>query len=409
MLATALTAVLLLGGIGTAHADSPAPAPGAVVVVPDHWTDPATGHDWTLDPTGRTDVSDALNLWLGRGLTDGTIPAGTQGAPTVVQFPAGAQYRVEYGLQLGSTGVSRAHPDVPRYRARHLVLDLNGGRLFQTSTAVFQAGKPVVEPRKRWGVQLLKIRLGTDVTVRNGTIEGSHATLSDATFTPHESWIGVQLSGCTTCRLQDLTITHVWSDFVYLGQSLDPTEAPGTIVHNRDIALDHVTMDVNGRQGITTNDVIGLTVTNSSMHHIARFAIDCEPLAGDVVHHVTFADNVWQDGRLGFMSVQAARVADVGDITLTRNVWDRGHLHITVAAAFSGPATILYRSGLVITDNVSLDRANPARSAVIDVRGWRGVVVTGNHDFGNNATRALALRDTPTPTVGGNQFVGFRP
>jgi hypothetical protein len=376
---------------------------GAVVVVPASWTDPVSGKHYVLDPTGATDVSDGLNFWFVRGLTSGAIPAGSAGHPTTVRFPANARYRVEYGLTLGGSGSDRAHPGVPKHRVSHLVIDLNGGTLFQHDNTAFKGGKPPVQPRRRWGVQLLKLRFVDDVTVRNGTIAGNHATATDATFGARAAWHGIQINGGSGVTIRNMTIRNVWGDFVYLGRAVE--QSTKTSAHNRNVLIDNVDMHVNGRQGVTVNDADGLVVRDSSITSVARFVIDSEPLPKAVVRDVTFTRNTWTGGGLGFFNMRAGRGVEVGDLALTDNTWIRGHLRVAIAGARTANGSVLVRHGLTITGNTGAATGKAARSTLVNVRGWTGVKVAGNTDYVRAKVKPLRLANSPGAVTSPNAFV----
>jgi hypothetical protein len=398
----ALVTVLVAGvvaGVVTGSVAADALAVGTsspVVVVPRQWTDPATHVSYDLDPTGVHDVTLGLNLWLARELTTGAVPHGTAAAPTVIRFPAHAQYRVEDGLWAGAPGVSSGLP-LPMYRMTHVVLDFNGGRIFQTDDAIFQAGHPVVQPLRRWGLQLLRIRLADDVTVENGTIEGHHLSLTDATYTARASWHGIHISGSSNVVVRNMTVDHVWGDFVDLGGATDESVRPWVPHHNVGITIDNVLLNVNGRQGITINDADGLTVEHSTIRSVERFVFDSEPSPGAVVRHVDLHDNNWGGGRIGFFNMSLPKRSVVGDLVIADNVFWQGHMHVNIAAA--GVA----RSGLTIVGNRAPDPA-PALSSLVVATGWSNVTIRGNADHVAANVRPIRLVASPLAVTAPNQF-----
>ena len=393
---------LAFGSAGLVASSPPVSAvgsPSSIVVVPSTWTDPVTAHVFDLDATGGADVSDGLNIWLGRGVTTGAIPQGSAAAPTIIQFPPNAQYRVEYGLETSSTGADRVHPGVPQYRLAHAVIDFNGGRIFQTDDTAYKGGKPVVQSRRRWGVQLLTLRLVDDVTIENGTIQGHHPAASDTTYGPHASWHGVQISGSSNVVLRDMTIDNVWGDFIYLGGTIDRSTRPAVHYHDMNIVVDDVAMNVNGRQGITISDADGLVVQNSSIASATRFVIDSEVLPTAVVRDISFVHNEWNDGGLGFFNMSASPKADVGNLVFSGNVWMHGHMHLNIAATKG-----VTRHDLTIVDNTVGVVTGPSRSALVHALGWTGVVITGNADPVVQGVKPLQLTPGSDAVTTPNNF-----
>jgi hypothetical protein len=319
---------------------------------------------------------------------------------------------MEYGLAVGSGGSSDAHPGLPAYRVAHLVIDMNGGRVFQRDNTPFKlgnrkAGVLPVQPRRRWGTKLVLVRQATDVVVENGTFQGGHAAPSDATYSARGSWTGVQLGGAHDVTLRNLAIRNVWGDFLSFSQSRDAQTTPVTLVDNRNVLVDHVTMDLSGRQGIVANDVDGVLVQRSSLSRVARVAIDVEPFGADVVHDLTFRNDMLRAGRYGLWNFSVAAGLHASKIALVDNVIATGQLRVQMNAPRK-PGVTVVRDGLTITGNVSTDVAHPVREqTMLTVSGWTHVVVRNNTAYGMPRARALRINQSPGAVVGPNRFVRF--
>ena len=121
----------------------------------------------TIDNTGATDVTDALNTWIAQETSDGT-----SGDPSAITLKG--TYRVEYGLTVGNLAHTVAQPGLPTYTRNHVILDLSNATLLQTDATPWKVNGVVVQPRKRWGVPLLKFVGDTDVRVLGGQLTSTN-------------------------------------------------------------------------------------------------------------------------------------------------------------------------------------------------------------------------------------------
>jgi hypothetical protein len=348
----------------------------------------------SIDPTGATEVSDALNAWIAHGTADGT-----PGAPNRIVLRG--TYRVDYGLSLGSSGRDRAHPDLPAYTRNHVVLDLTGAVLRQSDPTPFSVVpglETVIEPRKRFGVSLLTLAGGSGVTVRGGTLLGSNRFGRYSYF--REPWHGVEVIGSDHLRLEQLRIEDVWGDFVYLNHR---GRTPA-----RDVVLAGGYYDGNGRQGITMNSVDGLEIANVEFRDVQRMLFDHEPGRNGSLAHVDIHDCRGSSGRLGFVNFHPAPQSPLHDVTIRDHHLDQGHLRVNVDAGGS------QRRNLAIVGNTSsaggpYDRNAPLIQIGGPNAGFDGVTVQHNRDVGAGTSPALAISPASTNVVTTpNDFPGFR-
>ena len=153
VLATLVVGALLGASMLATFTDDGQRAVGGVVYTP-----PAS-----IDNTGQTDVTDALNQWIAADTADGTA-----GDPSVIQL--NGTYRVEYGLMIGEQ-----RPQCRTARLAGVRAQSRRARPHECDPAAdrptpYRVNGTVVQPRKRWGVPLITIAGETDVTVEGGDL-----------------------------------------------------------------------------------------------------------------------------------------------------------------------------------------------------------------------------------------------
>jgi hypothetical protein len=350
----------------------------------------------SIDTSGDTDVSDALSSWIAT-----SVPDGTAEAPTIVRL-AGT-FRVEYGIDIGSPGTDIAHPGLPASEKRHVEFDLTHAVLQQRDPTPFSnVNGVIVEPRKRWGVPIIKVVGGEDIRIVGGTLVSTNG--NGVYSAQREPWHGVTVVGTQGLRLVGLHIEGVWGDFVYLNHR-------GS-VQSADVLIDGGTYVRNGRQGVTLNAVRGLEVRGVEFRNVQRMLFDHEPDLRGGATAVSIHDNTGGSGGLGYVNLRPLVRTPLGGISIVRNRIDSGHFKVFAGAGgvtragfeFSGNAT-------AATDAFTGGYLH--RTALITVggegAGWSHVVVQGNHDHGLAQVPALAISAGSTDVVTTpNDFVGFR-
>lgn len=353
----------------------------------------------TIDTSGATDVSDALSTWIATG-----VPNGTADSPTTVRL-AGT-FRVEYGIDIGSRRSDIAHPTVPASVKRHITFDLTRATLVQRDRTPFSVTgtgptRVIVEPRKRWGVPIIRLDGGEDIRIIGGTLISSNG---NGTYSPaREPWHGVTVIGTQGLRLEGLHIEGVWGDFVYLNHQVT--------VPSRDVLIDGGTFARNGRQGITLNAVDGLEVRGVEFRNVQRMLFDHEPDRRGGATDVWIHDNTGNTGGLGYLNLRPLPATPLGGFRFERNRLLAGHFKV-----LAGAGGVL-RDGFTFTDNTT-DTVDAyaggylRRTALITVGGiaggWNGVRIQRNHDHGLPQVVAISVAPSSTDVVTTpNDFVGF--
>jgi hypothetical protein len=295
----------------------PAPAPARATV-----TVPAT-----IDPTGATDVTAALQRF---------IAAAPRGSTVVLRHSA--RYRVDGTLQLRDrTG---------------LTLDGNGATLFAAAP-----GGPY-----RAAIRLLG---GRSWTLRNLTVTGSKPP--DAGFNPELQWQhGIDLRGVRGATLRDVTVRDVWGDGIYVGLSTNGA------AWSRDVSIIDSHSAGTGRIGVAVTAGRDVLVRGGTWSEPGLSTFDIEPNgAPGGVRRVTV-----EHARLGAGS--RARALDitgsgpVSDITFRENILIGRPLHVRVDQEQDRPRDI------AVQDNLSSVLFTGPGPAAMVFRNTDGVTVSGN-------------------------------
>jgi polygalacturonase len=312
----------------------------------------------SIDRTGRRDVTAALLDFL-HGVPDGTR----------VLFPAGARYRVEGTLEL--VGRSR------------LVLDGNGAEFFAT-----EQGSGV---RAHW-----RLVSGSDLVLRQMTIRGTNADGGKpAAFHDDLQWQhGVDVRGARRVLIEDVRISDVYGDCVYVGSG--PTSAWA-----EDVQVRQSTCERNGRQGIAITAARRVLVERSHLAEIGLMTVDLEPNgASGGATDVTFRDNVIGTGpRQQFLGIG-------GDGTIVRLLVERNVLvgkALTVLMLTADSA----RTGIAVLDNRSDTALDKPGGAAMVFRSVQDLRVEGNTAPLSGRNMALVLLScADRVAVVGNSYPG---
>lgn len=230
----------------------------------------------SIDATGANDVTDELNSFLSF-LSDGTT----------VRFPAEGRFRIEGTVRIDEKD--------------RMVIEGNGATLFSKS----QGGL------KR---RHLEVTGGTNLTISRLTIAGSHPEggLGDNAYQAKlEGQHGISILGTSGVNIDDVTITDVYGDFIYLGRSDDGRWARRIWIHDS-------TLTRNGRQGIAIVAGQDVVIERNDISQVARSTIDLEPNApsgGAINIHVL--RNEVGPGRLLFLA--ASGRGPVGSVVISAN------------------------------------------------------------------------------------------
>jgi len=157
---------------------------------------------------------------------------------------------------------------------------------------------PSPDPRaKDWprGRYHLRIAGNKDVTVENLRIEGGKNRPGyDAAYeAQHGVWITSNDDGVL---LDNVTIDHVWGDFVNIAAHHRPHEiaTPQDItIRNSHFGLDRPYMG-SGRQGVAIGAGENIHVEHNVIQYSSRSAVDIEPLStGAILREIYFDNNVF--------------------------------------------------------------------------------------------------------------------
>jgi hypothetical protein len=253
-----------------------------------------TGHrvPASIDATGTDDVSAKLQAWL-NSLPDSSRIIG----------PAGARYRVEFGVMLE--------------RRRGLQFDAEDPKtpptLFQTQLEPYGAGNR--ENRNRL---VLGFRLGGGHSLRNWILRGAHKNSgSDGVFIEElESQHGLLISGVDGMLVEDVFITEVAGDFIYLTNRF----ANGVNSLSQDITIRRVKGRKNGRQGVAVTGGLNVLIEHNDFQDIKRSAFDIEPNGErGSVQHLLVRKNVFGSFRNAWVAGQGSGAADIDHITFEDN------------------------------------------------------------------------------------------
>jgi hypothetical protein len=245
-----------------------------------------------IDATGTQDVSAQLQSWL-NSLPDSSRIIG----------PAGARYRVEFGLLLENR------------RALHLDAEdsKNPPTLFQTQLEPY--GSLDSDNRNR---VVLGFRLGGGHTLRNWILQGAqpNSGANGVYIADLEAQHGLLISGVDGMLIEDVRITEVAGDFIYL------TNRFAGNVNNlsQDITIRRVTGRKASRQGVAVVGAFHVLIEDSDFQDIRRSAFDIEPNGSrGSVQFLTVRHNIFGSFRNNWVAGAGAGDAAIHDITFEGN------------------------------------------------------------------------------------------
>jgi Right handed beta helix region/Malectin domain len=277
----------------------------------------------TIDRTGSTDVTAAMQAWLTK------VPH-----HSMISFPSGAKYRAEGTLAIR--------------RKNDIVVQGNGATFFATVASS-------VRDQAQWVLEN-----DSNIVFSNLAIRGTHTNGGqddDAYVAAREAQHGVLVQGGERIELRNLSISDVYGDFIYVGKS------PGPIYGDPENVWIHDNfMRRNGRQGVSVTDATGVVVERNNIADTRRATIDFEPLENWVVDNIAVRNNQIGPGRLMFVAAHGEGL--VNDITITNNTLTGHSLGIDLAAETGDR-----RRNVVVQGNTSdTPEANPRGALMRFVR-----------------------------------------
>lgn len=370
LLASALLAAALLAGCVRVSGPLPAASvPPELVVQPIHT--PLVAQTFpvpaSVDATGSGDASAALQQFVA-GVPDGST----------IEFQAGATYRMDHGLVL---------------RGRHdLVFEGNG--------ATFRA-----YGSGSWPMDSIFALMDGDerIAVRDFTLVGNNpdAGTVDAFHAGDEHLHGFYLGGASDILIEDVAISGVYGDCVYVGTD-------GGTTWSERIVFQDSTCTASGRHGVGYIAGRDVVVQRVSFDQIGMWVVDIEPnRPSEGADGFLFRDNVvgtygLTDEYLAWLvSARAgAEGAIAQNVSIMRNTitgnpgsgYDGDPLGLNVYVdGRLGP-----RSNWVIQDNTSsITMSRTTHGAPVYMRDVTGVVLVGNRQ----PMRAGALARFPGSTL----------
>jgi hypothetical protein len=187
----------------------------------------------SIDATGTSDASTGLGAFL-RSVPDGS---------TVV-FAAGGIYRMDTGLHL--------------YDRHDLVFEGQGATLRANGSSTEVADS------------LFLIEGGSNIAIRNFTLEGNNDKTGSALYGGGEFQMGVAIYGASGVEVGNTTIRKTWGDGVYVGPG--PSGSWSDTVWIHDNALRSI-----GRMAFTLNAGRNWTIENNTIDQVGMSVFMIEP------------------------------------------------------------------------------------------------------------------------------------
>ncbi len=352
--------------------------PAAAAATPTIITVPTT----TIPADCSADVGDMdYNSPNGNGLLENwlnTLPVGTAANPVVVRFVHNGCYRVNGGIYVRNF--------------RHYVFDGNGATFEQV--IVPPSGHPLLKnanpsapvycakPGTSYGHDntydstypiIWWFEGGCNLTIENMTIVGPNSSGGGGGSNQQDS--GVQLNGVQRAVVTNMRIRNVDGDFVTVS-GLHEGVGGGGGEPATDVTIANNTFNRSGRQGVTTEYVNRVLVTNNVLANVPATVFDIE---SDVTGG--HSDNI-----------------DIDNNTVT------DHSYAYLVAAYTG-STI---DNFAFTNN-HLNNGGQMRT-VIDANGLNNATITGNVATGVNSAQAfgmpaVAFNDGSSPVSESNILV----
>lgn len=307
----------------------------------------------SIDPTGRADVTKALQRFLS------SVPSGR-----VIEFRTGGRYRVEGTLFLRGR--------------RRITIEGNGATVFARTR-----GGP---DRSQWWV-----KGGSRIVFRDLKVRGSNPNAGvneNAYVRKLETQHGFRLEGVNGVELDHVQVNDVFGDFVYIGRD-------DKLVSSRNIWIHDSKFSRNGRQGIAVTAATNVIIERNHIDHTRRSTIDLEPNSRRWrVSNIFVLNNTVGAGRLLFIASHGAGPVD--NIVIKGNQLFGHGLGIDVL-----PPESSRRSNWVVENNVSdvSVHSRPMRFFRID-----GLVVRGNTQDVTNGDPGVVLNDVCGARVDDNDF-----
>jgi hypothetical protein len=274
----------------------------------------------SIDGTGATDASAALNAWVT------TVPDGS-----TIGFPAGGIYRLDAAIKF-------AHRRNLTFEGNGATLRANGGTT--EASSLFWLGS--------YGGG------NSGIVIRDFSLVGNSST--PGAYQPgQEGAHAILVDGGSGINVSRVTVSGVWGDCLYVGGA-----ASSVSFYNATCR--------SGRNGVTITSGSNVTVQGVAFVRSGYCTFDIEPnQASEAVHNVRLLANSAGSWSNSFFSADGAAGSVVDGLTVSGNTVTGGSLLTIIDLA--------RRQNVVFTNNRStVTAAGPVlRFAHID-----GLTVTGN-------------------------------
>ncbi len=281
----------------------------------------------TINADCSVDVAAPLNAWIA------SLPNNT-----IINFPTNGCYRAESAVMIKEKG--------------GFFINGNGTKLVRTTANGKNDGN----------FRHLHIVASAYIGVRDLIIEGQKQP-SAGYIVASEDEAGLALYGVTHANFDNLNISHVHGDFIYMNNH-------GSL-WNTNITIQNSTFADAGRQGTAMNavDTILFTHNNISGNHRSMFDFEVDGKNGGA-RNVTIDNNIVGGGANYFLTVTGGG-PEVKNIVVSNNTVNRG-MHTQVDA----PNGKGYQWGPIsILNNVS-DRGG--NGTVMEMHGVKDGLIQGN-------------------------------
>lgn len=285
----------------------------------------------SIDSTGATDVTAALNNWI----------ASVPDCRTIV-FPAGKTYHLNQGIQIAN---------------RHnLIFDGNGSTLRAYGAASNNLSSPFAIGHTYGGFWAGG---NTYITIHNFNIVGNSPT--PGVFGGGEQESAIVFDGGSNLEAYGNTISAVFGDGLYVGSGVN-----GVSYHDNHI----ITAGRNGFSSISSTNVV---IENNQFDKVGYVTFDIEPnTSSEPSSFITIRNNTGGTWGQEFFALDGSHTgASIHDITVTGNVMtgkplttivNNGHTtrnaniiftNNTSNVSATGPVLMFYYvDGLTVTGNV---------------------------------------------------------
>lgn len=355
---------------------------------------------------GSRDVTDELNLWIAEtALADKN--------PTII-FKSYGTYLCQYGLAIGSKGKDVLHPDLPDYSYESMHIMGNDATIIQNDNGNYRVKKAdgtyqILDPRKRWGLRLMKCVGGSNLVVEDLHFEGGNSEGRSSVNTQKESWIGIQTIGTQNAVFNNISEKNVWSDFFYFANH----KLGNVITVSKNIEIKNSIFQTAGRQGFVINSVHQLDIHHCTIRNVKRYVFDSEPTNGCSIQDINIHDNDMSGGNLGTIQISVAGRLPISNYNFSNNKISANPMIIDVPVAKAdtdgdGDLDVVFRSNISIVGNQVFNETKPyqGRGGMIAINSWDQVNVSSNTCYmAKPTTKPTQLTNCTNIVEEGNQWI----